>query len=89
MLPATIQLVHLIENHQHEVCISKTEKHFHKKDIDCTLCHLQAENLAIDFMSNNDVIPQFFYADISSKQPQNSKVVYHSKKTSRGPPIIA
>ena len=89
MLPATIQLVHLIENHEHVTCISKTEKHFHKADIDCSLCHLQSEIFTVNFSSKYDVIPQHFYSDISSKQPQKTKVVYHSKKTTRGPPTIA
>ena len=88
MLPATIQLVHLLENHQHEVCISKTEEHFHEAEIDCSLCHVQAETFTVDFTSNYDVIPQHFYSDISTKQPEKIKVVYHSKKSSRAPPYF-
>ena len=86
MLPATIKLVHLLENHEHVVCTSKTEQHFHEIEIDCTFCHVQSEIFTTEFTSNYDVIPQHFYSDISSKQPQKIKVVYHSKKTSRGPP---
>lgn len=46
-LPAIVQLVHTFEKHEHSTCVSKDDQHFHQKDIDCVLCHLQGETYAI------------------------------------------
>ncbi len=35
LLPIAIDIVHDFLNHEHTICSSKTEKHIHKKDIDC------------------------------------------------------
>lgn len=46
-LPAIVQLVHTFEKHEHGICMSKDDQHFHQKDVDCVLCHLQGETYAI------------------------------------------
>lgn len=46
-LPAIVQLVHHFEKHEHGICISKDDQHFHQKDPECQLCHLQGETFAI------------------------------------------
>ena len=47
MLPASIQLVHVFEQHEHTICTSKVENHIHENDFECELCHLQAKTFAI------------------------------------------
>ncbi|WP_435415192.1 hypothetical protein [Polaribacter aestuariivivens] len=37
LLPTAIDSFHDYLNHEHKTCISKTEAHIHKKDIDCNL----------------------------------------------------
>lgn len=46
-LPAVVQLLHTFEKHEHGFCISKDDQHFHQKDLDCALCHLQNETYAV------------------------------------------
>ncbi len=46
-MPAVVQLVHTFEKHEHGICISKDDQHFHQKDPECVLCHLQGETFAI------------------------------------------
>ena len=43
-LPATIQIAHAFESHEHVICSSDTEHHLHEDDIECFLCHLQADS---------------------------------------------
>ena len=33
--PSVVKLVHALENHEHEVCSSKSSEHFHEFEIDC------------------------------------------------------
>ena len=86
-IPATIQTVHAFEPHQEMICSSDVEHHFHQDELECTLCHLQAEIFAI--------LPQEdFY--LASKQIQlqnnrNYRFLFNHQQLSfslRGPPIF-
>lgn len=46
-VPASIQIIHAFETHEHIICTSEDEQHFHVDDMECILCHLQAETHGI------------------------------------------
>lgn len=54
-LPTVVQLVHVFEKHEHTICVSESDQHFHQKDLDCVLCHLQGETYGI-ITENYEVI---------------------------------
>lgn len=86
-IPSLIQIVHLFEDHEHFVCTSDTEQHYHENiDLDCCQFHYQLEFYSTEIATNFDVIPVHFYKDIYNEQPQITFVVHYSKKTPRGPP---
>ena len=86
MIPTSIEILHDLENHEHNVCTSISEHHLHKQHLDCAEFHKQLTIFSIDFTSNFDVIPTHFYTTIFIDKPQIIKEVYHSNKYSRGPP---
>ncbi len=86
LLPSAIQLAHVIENHEHTVCISVTEKHVHEKEVDCDIFHKQLQPFAFKLPARLEVIPSHFYATTFTEIPPVFHAVYHSKKHSRGPP---
>ncbi len=85
-IPSVIQLVHVFENHEHTTCTSKEVQHIHANEFDCDIFHRPYQDLALDIPSRFDVIPEHFYTTIFINVPQGIHVVYHSKKSSRGPP---
>lgn len=87
-LPATIQLVHVFEQHEHIVCTSDIEQHIHERDLECALCHLQAETLSITFESETEVIPPQFYKAFTQEVTQQYVEVLIHKKSSRAPPYF-
>lgn len=84
--PISIQILHALENHEHTVCISKVEKHIHKQNFNCKELHKHLTFFTFDFTSNFDVIPTHFYTSIFILKPQIDKEIYHSIKSTRGPP---
>ena len=87
-LPATIQIAHAFESHEHVICSSDTEHHLHEDDIECFLCHLQAETHLVAFDNNYDVIPSTFYNTSNEVTPFAIAKVYLHKKSSRAPPFL-
>ncbi|AUC84521.1 hypothetical protein CW731_04045 [Polaribacter sp. ALD11] len=88
MIPASIQIVHAFENHEHTICTSLVENHFHQDNAGCDEFHKQLTIFSVEFSSNFDVIPTHFYSTTFIDKPQRIKEVYHSKKSSRGPPFF-
>ncbi len=88
MIPTSIEILHDLENHEHTVCTSSTENHIHKQDIDCDEFHKQLTAYSVDFSSNYDVIPQHYYTTYFNDESQTFNEIYHSIKTTRGPPFI-
>ena len=39
MIPASIEILHDLENHEHSVCNSVSEHHIHKQHLDCADLH--------------------------------------------------
>lgn len=86
-LPAIVQLVHTFEKHEHGICISKDDQHFHQKDPDCVLCHLQGETYAIlndrdfpVFNSEEQILLSTQYNFLSNYQQLSFSL--------RGPPVF-
>lgn len=88
LLPLVVQVAHAFENHEHTVCKSITTKHIHKKDFDCSDLH-QILEVNTTFLTSdfNLHAPIFIIGDFNT-QPQLTKVVSYSKKSSRGPPAL-
>ncbi len=87
-LPASIQIAHAFEPHEHIICSSDVEHHFHEDDIECALCHLQAENHWVVTKNNYNVIPTPFYIHFNEDIPVIFSEVYLYKKSSRAPPYF-
>ncbi len=88
MLPASIEILHDLENHEHTVCTSFGEQHIHKKDINCDEFHKQLTVFSQEIGSSYDVIPQHFYKTSFVDKPQKSLDVYQLKQPPRGPPFF-
>lgn len=88
ILPATIQLVHAFEQHEQTICTSEIENHLHQDDLECALCHLQAQNNNVSFTNDSEVTPTSFYQDYQDIQPEIVLQVFLFKKSSRGPPYF-
>ncbi|WNW02464.1 hypothetical protein RRF68_03290 [Tenacibaculum sp. HL-MS23] len=88
LIPSVIQLAHTLENHEHAVCTSINDHHFHEKELDCSLLHYQLQVFSYTTASNYAVIPQHFYKTTYNEQPQVISVVYVDKKLTRGPPYF-
>jgi hypothetical protein len=87
-IPATVQLIHVIEGHEHQVCVSLEEQHFHENEFDCSLFHRQYQTLSLDFPLNDFTITNDKYYTLFYDIFQFEHVIFHSKKNPRGPPII-
>ena len=86
-VPASLQIVHAFETHQDVICLSDVEHHFHADDLECTLCHLQAES--------HGLIPKFSYHIPFSLESSEQVYAYkfhnnhqHLSYSLRGPPIF-
>jgi len=86
-IPATIQIVHAFEPHVEVICSSDVEHHFHQDELECTLCHLQAESLTIP--------PNFSYEVLSNELTLEQTIHYNFYKNHqrlsyslRGPPVF-
>ena len=88
LIPASIKIAHVLENHEHTVCTSSIDNHFHEINIDCEEFHKQLSVFSLDLPSNYEVIPTNYYINLYNDKPQKTKQVYHSKKSSRGPPAF-
>jgi len=87
-LPSAIQLVHALENHEHTVCVSKTDTHIHANEFDCDIFHRPHQTLGYELPSTLDVIPTHYYTTTSKEIPQVFLVVFQNKKNPRGPPFF-
>tara|TARA_R110002074_G_scaffold99562_3_gene215028 strand:+ start:1689 stop:1958 length:270 start_codon:yes stop_codon:yes gene_type:complete len=87
ILPASIQIVHAFEQHEQTICTSEIENHIHIDDLECELCHLQAETLAI-------LPKETFYSiikQIELVQNKNYQFLFNHQQLSfslRGPPTF-
>ena len=88
LLPTAIQVAHAFEEHEHVVCISKSEKHLHELENDCGDLHLQLTVFNYNFNNPNSLFNEFDYQNITINKSQQLITNYSSKKSSRAPPIV-
>ncbi|KAF9657620.1 MULTISPECIES: hypothetical protein [Tenacibaculum] len=86
LIPSVIQLVHAFEKHEHTICISKNDKHFHKGEIDCSTLHYQFQVFSEEILPIFDVIPRTFFK-LTSFLGEITSSFYIIKKLSRAPPF--
>ena len=86
-LPSSIQIAHAFESHEHIICSSDVEHHFHEDDIECVLCHLQADSYAV---LNREVydIEMVQHTNEYLKQYNFFKSHQHLSFSLRGPPAF-
>jgi hypothetical protein len=87
-IPATVQLIHVIEGHEHQVCVSLEEQHFHENEFDCSQFHRPFQVLTVDFPVNVDDVPQQYYVETPNCHLQEKSIQLVSKKNPRGPPYF-
>ena len=86
--PTLIQTLHLFDSHEHLLCTSDTEQHYHElDDVDCEQLHYQFEVFSNDFTSLYNVVPLHIYSITYNEQPQVTYGVHYAKKAPRGPPV--
>ena len=44
LLPSIVKFSHILENHEHTVCIEEHQKHFHEIDLDCEFFKFKLNN---------------------------------------------
>jgi hypothetical protein len=88
LFPFTIQAVHAIENHEHQICTAKDVKHIHQQDIDCSIFHQQIDNNSFDLSTNFEAYyPQLIACEFDAyKEPYYTGNT--NTKSSRGPPCF-
>lgn len=84
--PLSIQILHVLENHEHTVCTSKVEKHLHKKDFDCKVDLIRQNHY---FLTTNNFqlnLNTRIITTISSIEYNFLKNHYQLSFSLRGPP---
>ena len=88
LFPFTIQAVHALDNHEHQICTAKNVKHIHQQDIDCSMFHQQIDNNYIDLSTNFEAYtPQLFDYDFDASKQLNY-TGNKDTKSSRAPPCF-
>lgn len=87
LFPSAIQLAHTFENHEHTVCTSTNDQHFHKKELDCSLLHFNFEVFALNFNSDYNLIAVLYFKTLFNDQPQFIPVNHIVKALPRAPPF--
>jgi hypothetical protein len=85
--PLSIQILHVLENHEHTVCTSKVDNHIHEKDFDCKIDLIKQNRF---FLATNN-----FPLDLNTKiTSTTSSLEYNFLKNHyqlpfslRGPPV--
>lgn len=88
LFPFTVEALHALENHEHEICTAKNVKHIHQQDVDCSVCHLQNQQNSFNFSSTFDLYnPKILITAFDTYQQANS-TLNTSLKSSRAPPYF-
>lgn len=87
-LPTAVLTAHLFENHEHTVCTSTNEQHYHSQDIDCSLDHYQFT--IYTYQSSDSFVTEIQHYYKQNYTTQNNIVVsaYTQQKSSRAPPYF-
>lgn len=79
--------IHAFSDHEHTTCVSKVDKHLHKKDVDCKLDVL---HLNSSFLAENEFnihLNTTISSRIDSLQYNFLKNHYQLSFSLRGPPV--
>lgn len=82
-----LQIAHVLENHEHEVCLSKTEKHIHEKNPDCKELHYLIKINSSNIQENFDIDSYNQITSIDDAVKSSDYSYNLTKKSSRAPPI--
>lgn len=87
LLPASVQLAHAFEGHEHKSC-DELKVHLHENEIDCSLCDFQLVSYNYVTFSNDvaqiiniPTSPGFVYHEAAYKSTSNYRA-------HRGPPFL-
>ena len=86
--PAVVKLVHTFENHEHEVCSSKSTEHFHEFEVDCEFSNFNLNpQLRVDLNIQASInYDQYFKCTFEFSDLITSRIILIS--TQRGPPFL-
>lgn len=88
LFPFTIQAVHALDNHEHQICTAKNVKHIHQQDIDCSIFHQQIDNNSFDLSTDfEEYIPQLNYRSFDVYKDTHYSGNNYTKP-SRAPPCF-
>ena len=88
LTPMVIQSFHAFENHEQEICISKTDQHLHQEDSDCHNFHWNSTTYSHLFWNDEKDLPTQFYTSIFADYSIQLHTVNLSKKSARAPPYF-
>ena len=88
LTPSVVKMLHLFENHQHEVCLGEQKVHFHNLDLDCEFYKFKLNN-TFTFSFNNVKIILFSNIIKPIRSQYNFTSDYQRLSFSlRGPPQL-
>ena len=88
LFPFTLQALHVIENHEHQICTAKDVKHIHQQNIDCSIYHKQITTNSFDFSAQVELSNPIFINSTKVAYTIPEYSVFHSLKSSRAPPYF-
>lgn len=87
LVPTSIQLIHELENHEHAVCSSINEHHFHQNDINCDEFHKQLTPYTYSFLDAPYHLKARSFTSTFISKPQQINTLFKDIRFLRGPPI--
>ncbi|WP_299104644.1 hypothetical protein [uncultured Tenacibaculum sp.] len=86
LIPSVIQIAHAFEEHEHIVCTSKYDQHFHQDDADCAEMHYQLKVFNHTFSTDYDLVSLDNFKSRFNLKPQFNSVSHVVKRLPRAPP---
>lgn len=87
LIPSAIQMAHAFEDHEHIVCTSKYDQHFHEDDADCSELHYQLKVFSHEISNAYKTVSLDNYKSRFNLQPQFIPVYHVVKSLPRAPPV--
>lgn len=88
LIPTIVQLAHTFEDHEHVVCTSKYDQHFHEDDADCSELHYQLKVFSHEISDTYEVVSLDNFKSSFNLQPQFIPVYHVVKTLPRAPPVF-
>ena len=88
LFPFTVQAIHALDDHEHQICTAKDVKHIHQQELDCSIFHQQIDTNSFDLFTDiEEYNPQLIVHDFDVQERTKYKVNNFSK-SSRAPPYF-